>query len=271
RTAERAELESFFEVARKMEALQKRKREMAEAAKADPGAANSAGAEDDDDSSDGDNVPPHGATPLRATSWGEIRSVHCDGLGINFVLEDSKLTVQLHSSDYTKIKYDFPPDLAGTQFKPCEQLEGKSAAINYTVRGNVMFRGEIVSIQIRNRATSGSEPIPSDRHIRSRPPAASAESHADPVAVKMMTTGKIGEVTCDENELLMTLTAGTKSLGLHSRNYRNIEFYSMNWTAPDNFNPCTQLKGLTAKIQYSVVPGKAYAGEIITLEVDGEK
>ncbi len=286
RPGERDELESFFELAQKVEAMEKTKRERAQASKSD------SASEEDDDSAAGDNVPPYGATPLKATSWGQIKSVRCEGAGINLILENEQLTVQLHAADYEKIKIELPRELRGGVFHPCEQLEGWSAAIVYTMRGNVIYRGEILGIELKNKPASNAGNSPPDRHIRSRATSPSSETSAVPVAVKVITTGKITAVTCEEDELEMTLTSAsaqraqpfeaqgkqaaplhslTMPIALHARNYRNIEFYSLNWTAPDNFNPCTQLNGLTAKIQYSIVSGKPYAGEIITLEVEGQK
>ncbi len=286
---ERAELESFYGLAQKFEELEKIKRERAEAAKSDPGAA------DDDDSVAGDNVPPYGTSPLKATSHGQIKSVRCEGRAINLTLEDDQLTVQLHAADFSKIKIDLPGAVRGDDFKPCEQLEGWLAVVRYTVRGNVMYRGEILGIELQKKLEVSTENSGADRHIRSR----AAEGGAAPVAVKAIVTGKISAVSCDEDELDMTISSSSGQraqqaaplrdqttprreqaaplqtlpapIVLHSRNYRDIEFYSLNWTAPDNFNPCTQLNGLTAKIQYSIVSGKTYAGEIITLEVEGQK
>ena len=288
---ERAELESFYALAQKFEELEKMKRERAEAAKSDPAVA------DDDDSAAGDTVPPYGASPLKATSQGRIKSVRCDGASMNLTLEGEQLTVQLHASDFGKIKIDLPREARGAEFKPCEQLEGWSAVVQYSVRGNVMYRGEILGIALQKKLDVSTENSGADRHIRSR--AATAESGPIPVSVKRLVTGKISAVSCDEDELVMTIgsspaqralpfeaqgkpfeaqgkqaapvKSSTESIVLHSRNYRNIEFYSLNWTAPDNFDPCTQLNGLTVKIQYSVVSGKPYVGEIITLEVEGQK
>ncbi len=261
---ERAEIDSFLELAQKVEAREKSKRERAPASKSD------AAADEEEDSAEGD-VIPFGATALKVTTWGRIKSVRCDGAGINLVLENPQLTTQLHSADYSKIKIDLPRELAGNTFQPCKQLEGKSAAIVYAVKGNVMYRGEILSIQIRNQPPAVAGNSPSDEHIRARATAPEAEANAEPVAVKATATGKITAVTCEEEELEMTLSTAATPLALHSPKYRNIEFYSLNWTAPDNFNPCTQLNGLTAKIQYSVVTGKAYAGEIITVEIEGQR
>jgi hypothetical protein len=276
---ERAELESFYELAQKFEELEKIKRERAEAAKSDPGAA------DDEDSVAGDNVPPYGTSPLKATSWGRIKSVRCEGASMNLTLEDAQLTVQLHTADFGKIKIDLPREVRGGDFKPCEDLEGWSAVIHYTVRGNVMYRGEILGIELQKKLQVSAENSAPDRHIRSRAAGSAADGGAAPVAVKAIVTGKITAVSCDEDELVMTISSSPAQraqqaaplqtlpmpIVLHSRNYRDIEFYSLNWTAPANFNPCTQLNGLTAKIQYSVVSGKTYAGEIITLEVEGQK
>lgn len=88
-----------------------------------------------------------------------------------------------------------------------------------------------------------------------------------PAGRPALATGKITGVSCNAFELTLTLKMSGYSLDLHARNYMNIEFYSTNWQAPDNFNPCEHLNGLPAQIKYTPVKGASYGGEIITIDV----
>jgi tetratricopeptide (TPR) repeat protein len=92
-------------------------------------------------------------------------------------------------------------------------------------------------------------------------------SASKPAGRAALATGKITGVSCKAFELTLTLKMQGYSLDLHARNYMNIEFYSTNWQAPDNFNPCKHLDGLPAQIKYTPVKGASYGGEIITIDV----
>jgi hypothetical protein len=54
---------------------------------------------------------------------------------------------------------------------------------------------------------------------------------------------------------------------LHADNYYKVEYLTTRWQPPPNFNPCEHLKGRQVNVEYRVVTGKPYAGEIVSLQV----
>lgn len=81
-------------------------------------------------------------------------------------------------------------------------------------------------------------------------------------------SGTIGRVECQLSDaMLVPLQAGAQKLLLHSRNFRNITYFSSTWTPPDPFLPCSQLQGLTVRVKYYPLTGMRYDGEIESLEV----
>ncbi len=80
--------------------------------------------------------------------------------------------------------------------------------------------------------------------------------------------GRITEVACSAPPAMdLTLNLGALVVRLHAPNYFKVDYLTTAWKPPANFNPCVHLKGLSAKLSYTLVQGEAYDGEIVSLEV----
>ena len=80
--------------------------------------------------------------------------------------------------------------------------------------------------------------------------------------------GKIADVLCEQPaEMYLTLTMHGITMKLHATNYFKLEYLTTSWQPPPKFNPCVQLKGLTAKVSYKLAQGQGYDGEITSIEV----
>lgn len=80
--------------------------------------------------------------------------------------------------------------------------------------------------------------------------------------------GKIVDVTCGPPAILMmAVRTADGSVSLHANNYFKIEFYTLTWKPPDDFQPCLHLTGLSVKVTYEAVDGQSYIGEITNIEV----
>lgn len=95
----------------------------------------------------------------------------------------------------------------------------------------------------------------------------SGEEKATPSGLPASASGKISNVRCDGVALNLTLGMGGYTLDLHAGNFMRIEFYSLSWKPPANFNPCRDLTGHRAKINYTPVKGASYGGVITRLEL----
>ncbi|MBI3484066.1 MAG: DUF1570 domain-containing protein [Acidobacteria bacterium] len=99
-------------------------------------------------------------------------------------------------------------------------------------------------------------------------PGKSPAGVARPAPQRSSVEGKVTEVTCGPPAAIyIALTAAGKFVTLHADNYFKIEFYSINWKPPDDFQPCRDLSGLTLKVTYNAVVGKPYIGEVLQVEV----
>ncbi len=255
--SERAEIAAFLEVAEHFKNVKKdSNHEMAQAGDAGPSDKAVASA------------PPAPEAPahLRIGAAGQIIASRCSGTAIDVTFKSGSGTFSLHAADSSKIGLAGAPASAAGAFDPCTQLEGHAAYITF-VTGDDFSTGEIQRIKLAEPAATtglapGTKPLAPAENLDGGQRKLPASSNAS-------VSGKISGVTCDGNEMQLTLQTSGGSLQLRSPKYRDIEFYSLHWKVPKSFDPCKQLTGLTAKVKYAVTPGKPYAGEILSLEVQG--
>ena len=62
--------------------------------------------------------------------------------------------------------------------------------------------------------------------------------------------GKLQGVSCHEPRMELTVASNGKLLALHSGNYFKIEFSALGFTPKDDLDPCKDLEGKTAKVEY---------------------
>jgi len=58
-----------------------------------------------------------------------------------------------------------------------------------------------------------------------------------------------------------------KAVSLYRNDFNQIEFAAANFTPKSDLNPCTDIEGLKAKVQYAEVSDKSVAGQIISVEL----
>jgi tetratricopeptide (TPR) repeat protein len=58
-----------------------------------------------------------------------------------------------------------------------------------------------------------------------------------------------------------------KTVSLYRNDFNQIEFTAANFTPKSDLNPCTDIEGLKAKVQYAEVSDKSVAGQIISVEL----
>ena len=54
---------------------------------------------------------------------------------------------------------------------------------------------------------------------------------------------------------------------LYRNDFKQIDFTAANFTPKGDLNPCTDIEGLKAKVQYAEVSDKSVAGQIISVEL----
>jgi hypothetical protein len=65
----------------------------------------------------------------------------------------------------------------------------------------------------------------------------------------------------------LDLDAGGHTLALHSGNYYKIAFSVLHVMPKPEFDPCKDLEGVRARVEYVTATGKATAGGIVSIEL----
>jgi tetratricopeptide (TPR) repeat protein len=92
----------------------------------------------------------------------------------------------------------------------------------------------------------------------------------EPTGLRHTLRGTLRSVHCGYPSVL-TLTVEPSGKGqavsLYRNDFRQIEFTATNFTPKSDLNPCTDIEGLKAKVQYSEVSDKSVAGQILSVEL----
>ena len=57
------------------------------------------------------------------------------------------------------------------------------------------------------------------------------------------------------------------AVDLYRNDFKQIEFSALNFTPKGDLNPCTDIEGLKAKVEYAEVSDKSIAGQIVSVEL----
>lgn len=112
------------------------------------------------------------------------------------------------------------------------------------------------------------EPPPAEEPKRPAAKRARQELRPKP-GQRVIADGRIAAVSCSAPAVLdLTLDFGSGlTLRLRAPNYHKVEFLTLRWVPPANFNPCVHIRGLPAEVAYALVEGRPYAGEILSVTI----
>lgn len=101
--------------------------------------------------------------------------------------------------------------------------------------------------------------------IKSTAPKHPTEAPRGPKHVAM---GVITNVHCEAPAIIeLKIEDGGKSISLYSNDYFKIDFATTNYAPKDEINPCTDLNGMKARIQYSETSDNSIDGQILSVEL----
>jgi predicted Zn-dependent protease len=78
----------------------------------------------------------------------------------------------------------------------------------------------------------------------------SSEDETPPNGPRHFVTGMLNNVHCNTTAMDLNVTAAGKKLKLHSGNYFKIDYTALGVTLKGNLNPCVDLEGEPAKVEY---------------------
>jgi tetratricopeptide (TPR) repeat protein len=102
------------------------------------------------------------------------------------------------------------------------------------------------------------------------PPAAAAPKYfnEEPHGQKRFAQGTIKDVHCSPPSRIELKVEGTgKGTSLYSNNFYKIAFSATNYAPEGDLNPCTDLEGKKARVQYSETSNSSVDGQIVSVEL----
>lgn len=79
--------------------------------------------------------------------------------------------------------------------------------------------------------------------------------------------GKLKNVHCDRLLISLTVDSTEKSLALQAENYYKIQFTTLNFAPSGELNPCTDLEGRPAKVEYVESSDKSAVAHVLGIEL----
>jgi hypothetical protein len=81
---------------------------------------------------------------------GAVSDVTCSGVEMRLKIAASNGTFRLHARDYTRVDISEDVPFQAGEFKPCTELDGKTAKIMFVTVEHKSYDGEIQSIEVES-------------------------------------------------------------------------------------------------------------------------
>jgi hypothetical protein len=88
------------------------------------------------------------AEHTRKDAEGEVSDVDCSGVEMLLKISASNGKFKLHARDYTRVEISEDSPFQSGEFKPCAELNGKTAKISFVTVDRKAYDGEIQSIEV---------------------------------------------------------------------------------------------------------------------------
>jgi hypothetical protein len=90
------------------------------------------------------------AEHTRVDAEGAVSDVTCSGVEMRLKIAAGNGTFRLHARDYTRVDISEDVPFQAGEFKPCTELDGKTAKIIFVTVDHRTYDGEIQSIEVEN-------------------------------------------------------------------------------------------------------------------------
>jgi hypothetical protein len=88
------------------------------------------------------------AEHTRKDAEGEVSDVNCSGVEMTLKISAINGKFKLHARDYTRVEISEDSPFQSGEFKPCAELNGKTAKITFVTVDRKAYDGEIQSIEV---------------------------------------------------------------------------------------------------------------------------
>lgn len=157
-------------------------------------------------------------------------------------------------------------------FKPCLNYQGFRVRVTYTAATGAGYDGDFRILQVLAAVSvaKGDDvpkfadgPDPMLKLFMSKP----ENKWTAPPKPWATAAGVVKAAVCDGQRLTMVLDQSGFTLKLHTDHYLDLPFSASGAGVHDGFNPCKDLKGRMAVVEYAPIKGKAYDGDLAGIEV----
>lgn len=171
-----------------------------------------------------------------------------------------------------QFEFHAPPGKHFVNFKPCLNYEGFRIRVTYTEPTGNGYEGDYRVVQVLAAVSPGEgDNVPKfadDPKPREAPLAPKPQKKWEPPRKPWASAeGTVKEVVCSGPSLTIVLDDSGYRLKLQTDSYKDVPFYSSGGAARNGFNPCKELRGRVAKVEYAPVKNKPYDGELASIEV----
>jgi hypothetical protein len=91
-----------------------------------------------------------------------------------------------------------------------------------------------------------------------------------PTGLHCLVRGLLRNVHCGYPSILTLNVAQlgrAPAVALYRNDFRQVEFSATNFTPKRDINPCTDIEGFKAKVEYAEVSSKSVAGQILSVDL----
>jgi hypothetical protein len=213
-----------------------------------------------------ENIRAVTAEPARATGY--VTESTCDGKSQRIEVKTSKGTLHLRAPSNGAMPFEDAKELP-EGFNACKSLKGQRVSIEFAPddsrEGGTITRLKLLPAGEVNSAEGPIVPM-------AQPAAAAVPANALEALVpdaQMTAEGRVTDVICTGNDLIVKISTDKRQFTLHTRNYTRLNFDDDRRSFEDrDFPACTDLKGRTVAIEFIVASGKAYDGEMRNVEIE---
>jgi hypothetical protein len=156
-------------------------------------------------------------------------------------------------------------------FNPCKSLKGQRVSVRYASDDLREGNGTITSLRLLppGEVNSAEGPIAPVAQTVSSSSSSDASTAALIPDAEMTAEGRVTDVTCTGNEIVVKIATQKRQFTLHTRDYTRLNYDDDRKSFEDkDFPACTELKGRVAAIEFIVVEGKPYDGEMRNVEIE---
>lgn len=212
---------------------------------------------------------PTAAQNVRSTTAAEatgyVTDSVCAGKLQRIDVRTSKGTVHLRPPASGALAFEDTSQLP-EGFNACKSLKGQRVSVQYAPDRSADGTGTIMSIRLLPPGEVNSADGPIAPVAQAAAPAADSPLVPD---AQMTAEGRVTDVTCKGNDIIVKVLTEKRQFTLHTRDYTRLNFDD-DRTSIENkdFPACTDLKGRVAAIDFIVVAGKPYDGEMRNVEIE---